>query len=294
VRFERIDIEVLKGALVNLGVVDAGDSVFNPSFVEEAPGSIIFAVRKVSGGKPGLRSQLILRVNVLNWPQVSVELLSEVTELGGYRVRDLKLLKRDDDGKIFVTFNTGHERQGNEILLADLEDLDSPFKIELGGRRRIEKNWGFFWDSGRLFALYRVSPLVMLEQDIDQSFPGQVRMKLSSGKVKRLGLHKLVSIGSQPVRYKGGLLIACHLKPTLLWARAYIPFLIFINLESQKVLPISISIPWRDLSFTWSRWNRKAWAVNYVSGLLVLGDKIILGIGRADDDYEVFSGFMAQ
>ena len=287
-RFERIDIEVLKGALVNLGVVDTGDSVFNPSFVEEAPGSIIFAVRKVSGGKPGLRSQLILRVNVLNWPQVSVELLSEVTELGGYRVRDLKLLKRDDDGKIFVTFNTGHERGGNEILLADLEDLDSPFKIELGGRRRIEKNWGFFWDTGRLCALYGVSPLVMLEQDIDQSFPGQVRMKVSTGKVKRPGLHKLVSIGSQPVRYKGGLLIACHLKPNLLWARAYIPFLIFINLGSQKVLPISISIPWRDLSFTWSRWNRKALAVNYASGLMVLGGKIFLGIGKADKDFEAF------
>jgi len=288
VRFERIDIEVLKGALVNLGVVDTGDSVFNPSFVEEAPGSIIFAVRKVSGGKPGLRSQLILRVNVLNWPQISVELLSEVTELGGYRVRDLKLLKRDDDGKIFVTFNTGHERGGNEILLADLEDLDSPFKIELGGRRRIEKNWGFFWDTGRLFALYGVSPLVMLEQDIDDSFPGQIRMKVSTGKVKRPGLHKLVSIGSQPVRYKGGLLITCHLKPNFLWSRAYIPFLVFINLETQKVLPIHLSIPWRDLSFTWSRWNRKALAVNYASGLMVLGGKIFLGIGKADKDFEAF------
>lgn len=78
------------------------------------------------------------------------------------------------DNKIFVTYNTGHSESPNQIYIQEIDDKFSPksdpiLLIKKDGRRKVEKNWGFFqWDH-KLYAIYSVSPFVILKVKIDHN-----------------------------------------------------------------------------------------------------------------------------
>ncbi|MCL2715094.1 MAG: hypothetical protein FWD68_11050 [Alphaproteobacteria bacterium] len=74
------------------------------------------------------------------------------------------------DGRYFLTFNTGHSETPNNIFLAEIDASGAPISkarrlVKSDGRRDIEKNWGFFVWSGRMFALYSISPFTVLSID---------------------------------------------------------------------------------------------------------------------------------
>lgn len=67
----------------------------------------------------------------------------------------------------FVAFNTGHTERPNNIYVVEVDGdgrpAAAPLKVMLASNRRlIEKNWGFFEHDGALFAIYSLSPLVVL------------------------------------------------------------------------------------------------------------------------------------
>jgi hypothetical protein len=70
--------------------------------------------------------------------------------------------------RFFVSFNTGHSEYPNGLYLTEVsasgQPLAAPMKLrQQGGRRGIEKNWGFFEVGGKLYCVYSVSPFVVLE-----------------------------------------------------------------------------------------------------------------------------------
>jgi hypothetical protein len=284
-RWTGIDLE---SALIDAGMAAEGDFLFNPSFVEENPRSLIVCLRKVSNAPGNPRSQLIFRVLNLGTAELGVQKVREFTELGGFRVRDMKLTKNHDTDEVYATFNTGHELRGNNVLLAKLSNLDAPQVLELRGRRRIEKNWAFFWREGNLFAIYSLFPLRVLRQVTSPAASNVIEMETWLTRNRKSYLRKWTSLGSQPIFVRGEILATFHYKPKFLLWRAYIPKLALIDFETARVRVMSFSLPKGEFSLHPSKLNWRAVAVNYASGLAVLQDKLILGLGQRDDSFKMF------
>ena len=278
----------LKAALIDAGMVAEGDSLFNPSFVEENPRSLIVSIRKVSKAPGAPRSQLIFRVLNLGTSDSEVQKLREVTELGGFRVRDMKLTKNHETDEIYATFNTGHQLRGNNILIAKLSNLDAPQVLDLLGRKRIEKNWSFFWREGNLFAIYSLFPLRVLRQVMSPAVSNVIQMETWLIRHRKSYLRAWTALGSQPIFVRGKILATFHYKPKFLLWRAYVPRLALIELETARVRVMRFSLPKGELSLHPSKLNWRAVAVNYASGLAVLQDKLILGLGQRDDSFKMF------
>jgi len=76
-------------------------------------------------------------------------------------------------GETYISFNTGHKEQPNNIYIQPLDSLgnpsNDPIQMVFHGRKAIEKNWGFFEHNGTLYAVYSISPFVVIKVDIDFS-----------------------------------------------------------------------------------------------------------------------------
>ncbi|WP_188750966.1 hypothetical protein [Marinobacterium zhoushanense] len=77
-------------------------------------------------------------------------------------------------GRLYLTYNTGHSEVPNEIYIQEVNEnlvpKSNPIKlIKKDGRRSIEKNWGFFEYNNDLFAVYSISPFVVLKVEMDRS-----------------------------------------------------------------------------------------------------------------------------
>ena len=286
-KFSSLDITALKSKLVSSGMATYEDALFNPSFIEEQSGTLVVSLRKVSATKEQTRSQLIFRVFDIGTEGVHVEKIREVVELGKHKVRDMKLFKNYDTEEIFATFNTGHELRGNQILIAKLSDLDNPYILKFGARRRIEKNWGFFWQGEDLFALYSVFPLTILRQIKNENEFQTIPMEIAKSFSHKRYLRRLISIGSQPIKIGSELMLTIHLKPKILFWRAYIPLIAKINTNTGEVTVIKITFGTHVLSFQPSSLNPRALFVNYASGLVVLKDRLILGLGHKDKTFSI-------
>jgi predicted GH43/DUF377 family glycosyl hydrolase len=78
-------------------------------------------------------------------------------------VCDPKVFKLGD--RTWMTFNTGHFETPNRIFILDLECGNfAPLEVKFEGRSLIEKNWSFILSGEKLFAVYSIDPLIILEE----------------------------------------------------------------------------------------------------------------------------------
>ncbi len=109
----------------------------------------------------------------------SLTLLSDSIHNGGDWHADPRWLIHQ--GRLFVHYNTGSRTSPNTIFLleVDSDTLEAraparPLALE-GPRQAIEKNWMLFDHNGELYAVYRMSPHMILRVDMRNAGPIRCR-----------------------------------------------------------------------------------------------------------------------
>lgn len=277
-KFRPISSDVLKLQLLAAGLIEEKDSLFNPSFVPLGDDRFLLTLRKISFSTKQ-RSQIICECAMLSNGLEAVSSAREINFLGGNRVRDMKLF--EGNSRVYATFNTGHPDSisgSNRIYVSQIESLDSPMEVVLPKRRRVEKNWGFFFSGPELWAIYSVNPLVLLRQ---VKVKNNVIHMREAYRGKRI-LSLPTSIGSQPIAEDQILRFTVHLKPSISKLRFYLPKIAELHLESREISYSRAILPLRHTSFAPSKWNPLAMGVNYASGFAKSGNDYLIGFGQAD------------
>lgn len=279
----------LNDALLQSGHVSRGDTLFNPSFTVIGERRLAFTLRKVSGSDASERTQVIFEAEIdENFQLLWISEVQELSHVKGFLVRDLKFGTAGN--QTYATWNTGHPKPSisqNEVLISSYPDLLAASVVGWIGRKRIEKNWGFFEEDDVLHCVYSLFPLVRLFS-VDKLGNGKMKFETLLKNKKYGSFGGMISIGSQPIRVKNYLLFTAHLKPQLLKFRVYLPLLAKVNLETSSLTFRFLRFPKSGLSLRRSKLNPFALAVNYASGLTPFGTGYLLGVGRADEDYKLF------
>lgn len=277
-KFRPITSDVLKRELLAGGLIEEKDSLFNPSFVPLGEDRFLLTLRKISFSTKQ-RSQIMCECAMSGKGVGEVSSAREIHSLDGNRVRDMKLFQGDSG--VYATFNTGHpdsSSESNRIYVSKIESLESPMEVALPKRRRVEKNWGFFFSGQELWAIYSVNPLVLLRQ---VKVKNQVIHMREAYRGKRI-LSLPTSIGSQPIVEEQFLKFSVHLKPSISKLRVYVPKIATLDLESREMSYSRAILPLRHASLVPSRWNPFAMGVNYASGFAKSGNDYLIGFGQAD------------
>lgn len=139
--------------------------LFNPTLLDTAAGRLCF-VRGVT--TEGARRVFRCRLNDAMQPvTAAMDWTAELADRPGCPawIADPRGFRWGE--RWFISFNTGHASQPNEIhvveVAADGQPVAGPFPARLTtGRRVIEKNWGFFAVDDHLYAIYSLDPLQIL------------------------------------------------------------------------------------------------------------------------------------
>ena len=158
-----------RGLLQFGGVAADCPHLFNPTLLATASALVCF-VRGVTadGLQRVFRCRLTADMRPVGMP---VDWTSELAAFPGCpdRVADPRGFRWQ--GRSFVSFNTGHATKPNAIHVVEVDDDGKPIAPPMpcrlaAGRRVIEKNWGFFADDDRLFAIYSLDPLEILACEV--------------------------------------------------------------------------------------------------------------------------------
>lgn len=206
----------------------------------------------------------------------------------GFPVADPKLFAFD--GRVWITFNTGHFEKPNSIYVAPLSpQIGRPLRVELPQRQKIEKNWGFYEDAGQLCALYSLDPLVILtsqSRDADA-----ITMQAQVEQLPRLNSKRpTLTIGTQPVRLAGPdgpLALMAHRRCYFRRKRLYTGRPVLVDPASGAV-GVGAS-PWfhslRALGGDRVRHNPNLLSCTYFSGLTLDGANLIVSYGINDVNF---------
>ena len=112
---------------------------------------------------------LFLRINQVGYRDSIVYNLSEKIKSMNPSVRwvgDARLFLYE--GNVQLVFDTGHSETPNRVFISTLDrdgEVISNVKeiIKIDGRNAIEKNWNFFVEAEKLYAIYSHNPLTILE-----------------------------------------------------------------------------------------------------------------------------------
>ncbi len=208
------------------------------------------------------------------------------------------------DGRVFATFNSGSGPGGpNDVFVMQVwPELGPPQRCVLEPRNRIEKNWAFFADGGRLRALYSLDPVTSLRLDAgtpgttdelvfvheDHETPPAARFA-EHGRDLAFGIgRRMLSMGTQPIVDGDTLLLVAHEKLYLRRHHVYVGRPLRLTLAADHTITAGrvgpplidafrTSVPRRGTH------NPAAVAVTYFSGLSALDDgRVLLSYGVND------------
>jgi len=148
------------------------EHIFNPTFFKRKD-SHVFLARKVD--KTLKRMLVGGQVNECYEPlsAISPVKVSEADEFSISWPADPRLFSASK--RVLGVFNTGHSESPNRNFLFELDQtgrsISSLKEIVKLDRRAIEKNWGFFEYENEVYAVYSISPwvIVKLEKDVYDS-----------------------------------------------------------------------------------------------------------------------------
>lgn len=258
------------------------DNAFNPSYLRhEGEDHVVYRAHGPGRSLPFVAVHLRRGADG-RW--VRTDLTAVAAEHGVPVVADPKLVALH--GALWVTFNTGHQPDGNALLLMRLTPSPGvPQPCLLEERQRVEKNWGFhITPDGRLGALYAVDPLVRLE--LAHGEPGDGRplaFRRVGGPAGRIAAPGL-SLGTQPWADGGRLLLVGHQKVWWRGRRGYLGRPVTVDLDEGRVRAHRTVLVHSAASVLRGRsaHNPHASFVTYFAGLAVDGDRAVLGYGVDD------------
>lgn len=158
--------------IIKLNFPDDGTNYFNPTMQPFGDG---FGVILRAVGRDHLRGLRKCFINdksekISNFKELKLGVFKDSREINWCADPRIFIFKH----RIFVSYNTGHIENPNQIYIQeldqDLNPISDPIKLQKkDGRRNIEKNWGFFEYNNKLFAIYSVSPFVVVSIEFDEN-----------------------------------------------------------------------------------------------------------------------------
>lgn len=272
--------ERLKAALVETGL----SNIFNPS-LRYMGDKLIVAFRAIDKTHQAI-IQSYVAIFTTDFQRISlVNLTMHAKQYGIPKAADPKLF-REDDESIWVTFNTGYSKTQNEIYIMKLfPQLETPRKCTYPDRQKVEKNWAFFFEGGRLFALYSLNPTVILKattrSEREISFTVAHQGKTSTA--------PKLSIGTPLITLcEGQFGLIAHRKIGIFGKRMYfgVPIKLSKTTSGYRVEISTKKIAHNLSSLFGSRkkHNRNLISCTYFSGAVSRGDEVLLGYGINDVD----------
>ena len=144
--------------------VDPNGYAFNPTFFESAAGYVCIYRHVDSQGTRTLRRCLLdsnFETRTFSvWSDEIKDLGSKVEWYADPRAFQV-------GSNYYVSFNTGHSERPNQIYIVEIDENGAPLTppiqlIKPDGRKEFEKNWGMFSFGGEIYAIYTISPFVIL------------------------------------------------------------------------------------------------------------------------------------
>jgi hypothetical protein len=260
---------------------------FNPGLIFLDDRIIISFRAYPSAGQTPFHSYLLF-YNKTDCSVKVIDLSQHYSNYGIDNVADPKLTVLN--GEIWVTFNTGYSKIENKLYIAQVfPALQPPYLCQYPSRQRIEKNWSFFFDEGKLKALYSIFPLSILaateknesKKTIDFAPDFTDRQDNPSDGLRHM------TIGTQAVFRNGGLCLMAHEKKYFWGKRIYLGVPVRIiktgNHFTRMVSNKRFIHSYRSLLGSLKKYNVNLWSCTYFSGLQIIADnRVILAYGIND------------
>lgn len=217
---------------------------------------------------------------------LKVHSLSEyVKQWNVEKAADPKLFKRNSDGSVWLTFNTGYVKSGNELYIMQVYPrIGKPIRCLFAGRANIEKNWAFFFDGNRLKAYYSLAPFRVISSNIPNEHSDTITF--TDDYLSDSGPQTPLSIGSQIVEFEHGHGLIAHRKIHLFRKRLYYGVPVNIRLINGeyvvKICSQKLIHNYRSLLGSRIKHNRNLISCAYFSGLEMVEDQVIVGYGVND------------
>lgn len=203
------------------------------------------------------------------------------------KVADPKLFLME--GQVYGSFNTSHATdKPNELALFQLNGskIENYYLCNYNERMRTEKNWAFFYKNQTLFALYSLEPLTVLKAetiDKDQI----VFKKYFEDKTQNYKDH---SIGTPLIELENGYGFMAHKKYYRKRKRLYLGKPCLFNFENGFKLKVKRQFyfhSYKSLLGEKFKFNKNLISCTYFSGICRKKDKLILGYGINDIDWNI-------
>ncbi|WP_338608579.1 hypothetical protein V6617_01390 [Pelagibacterium nitratireducens] len=259
------------------------DYIFNPSFAQLGS-QLVMVFRGSSKKNSNIRAYLLVH-DFLGRPTPILDLSQHFSAWGVVQTADPKLFQFGDT--IWVTFNTGWSRFGNDIYIAPLyPNLGRPLRCDFSGRQKIEKNWAFYSWRGALRAIYALGNGTVLESQTDPT-QSQGRLEMVPvGSVSSTRRARGLSIGTQLAFSADAAYLVAHRKFHILGKRAYIGKLVRLDFSGNDVYATSggkyVFHSFGSLLGSRMKRNRNLISCSYFSGLQLQSGVARLGYGIND------------
>ncbi|RDK84807.1 hypothetical protein [Marinirhabdus gelatinilytica] len=203
------------------------------------------------------------------------------------KVADPKLFVLEEE--VYGTFNSGDAIKGsNSIILFQLDKslIKNYYECIYSDRIKTEKNWAFFKEKEEMFVLYSLDPLKILK--LDKVSENKIFFKnFFCDPTQRLKNH---SIGTPLIRVKNGYGFIAHKKLYRKRKRLYLGKMAILKTSGPVVVSVR-SIPiihsFESLLGSKFKFNKNLISCSYFSGLYRYQNKLILGYGINDIDYNI-------
>jgi hypothetical protein len=260
-------------------------NIFNPSIrYHNDKIYIAFRGKNTFEGKPFDAYLLIIEKNF-----EQPKLINLTNTFSGYvhPVADPKLLTIKNE--LWVTFNTGWSKEPNNIYLCQLTpSVKTPKKCVYQKRQHIEKNWSFFQQDDKLFALYALENCKLICSDLNTDNNTIIFYDYNAKLENKFEL-KNYTQGSQIVNYEGYKYLIGHKKIILRGKRIYLGRMLRFNLNNRKfVLDLSKKYIFHSLGAlcgSKTKHNPNLFSCTYFSGLSFHNSKILMSYGINDIDF---------
>jgi len=263
-------------------------NIFNPSFVDR-DGYTIIAFRAINPATNKINSfvatfgetdQLIDLLNLNTY----------VEQFGVSTAADPKIFT-EGNTNVWLTFNTGYSDDQNDVYLLKIyPKVEQPIRCVYQGRERIEKNWAFFFEDGKILALYSIAPFVVLEAlwPSSDATVCEFRERLKDSENHR---QPRLSIGTQLVATGSGYLFIAHRKLTFFNKRIYygVPVFLLRNDQGYRIVVnkrMRLIHSFRSLLGSKLKHNKNLISCTYFSGInRIAENKYVVGYGINDVNF---------
>jgi hypothetical protein len=267
-------------------------NAFNPSF-QQHEGRLHIVFRHLGGERRPPFHASVLTVDLLSGVHERLDLTEHLSNFGVGVVADPKLVLLDE--QLWVTFNDGWSATHNRIYLMRLSPSPGrPIECVLANRQPVEKNWAFFNENGLLKVIYSIDPLCILTAPLPVESSDTLRLEHDSSSDEfgdapgrsTIGLTLGLTIGTQAVQRNGDLYLVAHEKWQLARWRAYVGRWVRVRRDTGRyeveVSRKRLCHSYRSLFGTRKKFNKNLFSCTYFSGLMIEGNKVMLGYGIND------------